>query len=258
MNELQRYAKQALSLIDLTSLNLDDTEQDIIKLCHKAQTPYGHVAAVCVYPQFVSVARRSLNDLGLENVKVATVTNFSHGTDSIDEVIAQTEQAINDGADEIDVVLPYQAFTNGDLDHCEQVLIESKKRCNGPTLLKVIIESGELAEPNLIKAASEFCIDCGTDFIKTSTGKVKVNATLESAEIMLTAIVENDTKVGFKAAGGIRTAVDAMAYLKLAENLLGKEWISPMQFRFGASGLLADIVATLNGDTAKDTNSSNY
>ncbi len=258
MTELQRYAQKALGLIDLTSLNTNDTEQDIIDLCNKANTDFGSVAAVCVYPKFVKVARSSLNANGLNHVKVATVTNFPEGKDSLDAIIELTERAIADGADEIDVVLPYEAFIKGDLEHCEQVITESKLLCSGPTLLKVIIESGKLKDPSVIKAASEFCVDCGADFIKTSTGKVEVNATLEAAEIMLKVIKQNNKEIGFKAAGGIRTAEEAMTYIKLAEDINGLDWIHTQHFRFGASGLLSDLTATLSGTRDSNNTTDTY
>ena len=259
MSELQAYAQQALQLIDLTSLNLDDTEQTIIDLCTAANTDYGHVAAVCVYPKFVALARGTLDKLGLTNVKVATVTNFPSGEESLTAIIKETNKAVADGADEVDVVLPYRAFMKGDLEHCEQVLTKSKAACGDKTLLKVIIESGEMLDDSFIKAASEFAIDCGVDFIKTSTGKVPVNATLEAADIMLAAINTNNPNVGFKAAGGIRTANEAKSYLKLAEDKLGNDWINPAHFRFGASSLLGNLVDCLNGkQTTSEAGTSTY
>lgn len=258
MTDLQTYSKKALGLIDLTSLNLDDTDADIVQLCHQALTEYGHVAAVCVYPKFVGLARRTLDELDLNDVKVATVTNFPSGTLDIQTVLQETESAIGDGADEIDVVLPYSDFIKGNLEHCEQILTESKQACADHTVLKVIIESGMLDDVATINAASEFAIDCGADFIKTSTGKVKINATLESAEAMLTAIKNNGAQVGFKAAGGIKTSEDAMAYIKQAESLMGPDWVSARNYRFGASSLLGNLVSTLSGDHTQNNPSSEY
>lgn len=259
MKNHQAYAHQALGLMDLTSLNDNDTDQTIIDLCQNAITDHGHVAAVCVFPKYVAIAKKTLLELGLDSVKVATVTNFPNGTDNIDQVIALTEQAIADGADEIDVVLPYKQFVNGELQHCEEVLVQSKQACADHNVLKVIIESGELGDLNTIKAASEFAIDCGADFIKTSTGKVTVNATLEAADVMLNVIKENGSKVGFKAAGGIRTTQDAQNYLIQAEQIMGVEWITASNYRFGASGLLNSLKDTLSGNESNNSdNSSGY
>lgn len=120
--------------------------------------------------------------------------------------------------------------------------------CGGQALLKIILETGELKEPALIKRASEIAIEGGADFIKTSTGKVEVSATLEAAEIMLNAIKDSGQDVGFKASGGVRTTEDAAEYLALAADIMGPAWISPKHFRFGASGLLANLAATLTGN----------
>lgn len=148
------------------------------------------------------------------------------------------------GADEVDVVFPYKTLIAGD----EKVGAELVKRCKeacGKIPLKVIIESGELKEPALIRKASEIAIDNGADFIKTSTGKVKVNATPEAARIMMTVIKEKGKDVGFKAAGGVRNAEQAKEYLLIAKELFGAEWITPQHFRFGASSLLKNLLTTL-------------
>lgn len=257
MKDYQAYARQALGLMDLTSLNDDDTNDVIIELCNSTITDFGHVAAVCVYPKFVALAKKTLTQLGMHDVKVATVTNFPLGDQDIDQIIAETEQAILDGADEIDVVLPYKDFINGNLKRCEDVLVQSKQACADHNVLKVIIESGELGDLNTIKAASEFAIDCGADFIKTSTGKVPVNATLEAADVMLNVIKQNGGRVGFKAAGGIRTADDAKAYLIQAEQILGSDWVKSSNYRFGASGLLSSLKDTMSGKVGT-SNDSNY
>ncbi len=242
--------------MDLTSLNDNDTEQTIIDLCHKANTPFGPVAAVCVFPQFVGIAKQTLKELGIPQVKVATVTNFPKGNDSVKSIIAMTEQAIADGADEIDVVLPYQQFIAGDLKHCETVIVQSKQACADHNVLKVIIESGVLEDEVTIRGASEFAIDFGADFIKTSTGKVAVNATLEAASVMLNVIKDDGCKVGFKAAGGIRSVADAVDYLKQAEELMGQDWVTPGNYRFGASGLLTNLTDYLSGNKASSSATS--
>ncbi|MGM0701726.1 MAG: deoxyribose-phosphate aldolase [Pseudomonadota bacterium] len=245
MIELQQAARQALALMDLTSLNDDDSDATIEALCQRAKTPVGTPAAVCVYPAFVVTARRALtaHQLG-GTVKVATVTNFPHGGDDVMAAARETRSAVASGADEVDVVFPYRALMAGDEETGRELVACCRQACGGATL-KVILETGELAEPALIRRAAELAIEGGADFLKTSTGKVAVNATLEAAEILLETIRASGKEVGFKAAGGVRTAEDAEAYLKLAERVMGPAWVTPAHFRFGASGLLDDLLATL-------------
>ncbi len=245
MNDLQQVARQALALMDLTSLNDDDTDTAIESLCRRARTPAGTPAAVCVYPAFVTTARRTLKALDLAGkVRVATVTNFPHGGDDIMAAARETREAVAAGADEVDVVFPYRALLAGDEETGRELVACCHQAC-GDATLKVILETGELQDPALIRRAAELALEGGADFLKTSTGKVAVNATLEAAEILLDAIKASGRDVGFKAAGGVRSVEDAQAYLQLAERLMGKAWITPGHFRFGASGLLDDLLVTL-------------
>ncbi|QTP57393.1 deoxyribose-phosphate aldolase [Billgrantia antri] len=245
MTELQQAARQALALMDLTSLNDDDSEAVIRDLCARANTPAGHPAAVCIYPAFVRTAREALAEQGLAGtVKVATVTNFPHGEADIERAAAETRAAIAAGADEVDVVFPYRALMAGDAEVGRELVAACKREC-GDAVLKVILETGELKEAGLIERAGMLAIDGGADFLKTSTGKVAVNATLDAAKILLTAIKASGSDVGFKAAGGVRAAEDAAAYLRLAEQVMGADWITPAHFRFGASGLLGSLLETL-------------
>ncbi|MEX2321056.1 MAG: deoxyribose-phosphate aldolase, partial [Saccharospirillum sp.] len=226
MNPLQRDAQTALGLMDLTSLNDDDTAARIEALCKQANTPSGSPAAVCVYPAFIATARKTLAAQGLHDVLVATVTNFPDGSDDIDRAVAETRDAVAAGAHEVDVVLPYRALMSGNDKICHDLIAACKAACGSGVQLKVIIESGELGDAGLIRQASSIAIAAGADFIKTSTGKVAVNATLETAEIMLQAIHDSGRPVGFKAAGGIKTTEDAQAYLALAERIMGPGWVS--------------------------------
>lgn len=256
MTPLEQAAQRALSLMDLTSLNDDDTDQIIEQLCHQANTNVGHPAAVCVYLRFIDVARRTLISLGLTEMKVATVTNFPEGSSDIERAVRETRDAVAQGAHEVDVVFPYQALAAGDAEVGAELVKQCKQACGNHVLLKVIIESGELKTPELIRQASEISIDAGADFIKTSTGKVPVNATLEAADIMLNAIKSSGKHhVGFKAAGGVRTTQDAADYLALADQIMGSAWVTADHFRFGASSLLGNLLGTL-GESATATNSS--
>lgn len=243
-------ARTLIALLDLTSLNDDDTDARIIDLCQRAMTPVGPVAAVCVYPRFVALARRTLNDLGGQTVAVATVVNFPAGNAPLDEVLEQTRQALADGADEIDVVYPYRALLAGDADSGFALVRACKALCADRALLKVILETGELAAPALIRQASLDAIEAGADFIKTSTGKVPVNATAEAARIMLECIASSGVNVGLKPAGGMKTLADAQVYLALAEGINGAQWISPRHLRLGASSLLGDLLRHAGADAS--------
>jgi deoxyribose-phosphate aldolase len=257
MTQLQENARIALSFMDLTSLNTDDTAATIISLCEQAKTPEGTPAAVCVYPAFVSTARKTLASLGINHVKVATVTNFPHGSDDVANAVSETRAAIAEGADEVDVVFPYQALMNGNADVGHELVAQCKQACGAAVALKVIIESGELKTEALIRQASEICINAGADFIKTSTGKVPVNATPEAARTMITAIKDSGKDVGFKAAGGVKNAEDAAEFLSIATDIMGDDWLNADHFRFGASSLLKNLLATL-GHGEASTNPNQY
>lgn len=256
MSELKQAALTSLKLMDLTSLNDTDTGETIIALCHQANTPAGHTAAICIYPQFIILAKKTLAELGLSHIKIATVTNFPMGSADVALALQKTEQAIKLGADEVDVVFPYRALMQGDERIGYDLVKACKDACGDQVTLKVIIESGELKTSALIQKASEISIEAGADFIKTSTGKVAVNATLEAADIMLNVIKAKNTQVGFKAAGGVKTAADAEAYLQLTESILGPNWVDADHFRFGASSLLGNLLTQL--EVEHQTLESNY
>ncbi|WP_404342247.1 deoxyribose-phosphate aldolase [Pseudoalteromonas mariniglutinosa] len=239
-------AALAIQLMDLTSLNDNDTESSIIALVDSINPKLGIPAAVCVYSKFVADAKLALAERKLNHIKVATVSNFSSGQAPLNEVVNETLLAIERGADEIDLVMPYQALIAGDEATALDYVKTSKELCPDHVQLKVIIESGELKTPALIKRATEIAIAGGADFVKTSTGKVAVNATLEATEVILNTIKKSQHRVGFKAAGGVKTVIDASDYLQLAIAIMGDSYLVPATFRFGASSLLADVYTVLN------------
>jgi deoxyribose-phosphate aldolase len=234
-------ARLAIPLLDLTDLADDTTSSAAEALCARARD--ARVAAVCVWPRFVTICADTLEGSG---VRVATVVNFPSGEESVADVFDATSRALVDGADEIDVVMPFRAWLRGDLHAAADVLDgvrDLSSSGNPAATVKVIIETGELPDRAAIDRASHFAIAHGADFVKTSTGKTAVSATLDAAETIIEAIDVSGRPVGFKASGGIRTVDDARSYLELAATLMGESWISPSTFRFGASSLLDALVA---------------
>lgn len=231
---------QIVSLIDLTDLSNDHSASGIDDLVARAAAH--HTAAVCVWPEFVAQCAEHLQGTG---VSVATVVNFPAGDADAGDVGRAVASSLAAGADDIDVVLPYRAMLDGDLARVGDVLSAAAAGVSSAdgAHLKVILETGVLVEPAIIRAASELAIACGAHFIKTSTGKTDVGATLDAVDVMLQAIIEQGGHVGIKPSGGIRTVADAEAYLELIERHLGNTWVSPHTVRFGASGLLADALS---------------
>jgi len=238
-------ARIALACLDLTSLNTSDTEADIAALCQRAQSPFGAVAAVCVWPRLAAFARAQLPS----TMGVAAVANFPHGHADIDAAARDTMQIVAAGAQEVDLVLPYRRLIAGDERAVAELITAVRRACPG-LLLKVILETGELKTPALMQRACQLSLDAGADFLKTSTGKTPVSATLKAARMLLGAIAASPAarhRVGFKASGGIRTVAEAAAYLALTQELLGAPALTPQRFRIGASSLLNDIEAVLSG-----------
>ncbi|MDL5033149.1 deoxyribose-phosphate aldolase [Pelomonas sp. APW6] len=245
--DLQLAARLALQCLDLTSLNDADTAADVTALCERAQTAFGPVAAVCVWPRFVAQARSMLPP----EIKVAAVADFPDGALDLARAIADIETIAQAGGDEVDVVLPWRALQAGQRSEVEEFLAEVR-HASRPLTLKVIIESGELADPELIAEATRLSLAAGADFVKTSTGKTPVSATPEAARVMLREIAASGmAAAGFKASGGIRSVADAQAYLQQAADVLGADALQPRRFRFGASGLLKDIEAVLSGQASQ-------
>jgi deoxyribose-phosphate aldolase len=237
-------ALKVLGLLDLTSLEASDTEAKIADLCRRAVTPFGKVAAVCVYPRFARQCRVALEHSG---VRVAAVVNFPDGGADAGAAGSECRAAVAEGAQEIDMVLPFEELRRGKAAAARKVVAACRKACGKNVLLKVILETGVLAEPGLIASASRLAIAEGADFIKTSTGKRQPAATPEAARVMLEAIRGAKRPVGFKAAGGVRSVDQAQAYVALAEEIMGAGWCAPATFRIGASGLLDDVLRHLGG-----------
>lgn len=236
-------ALRLLPLLDLTSLGEDDTPDRIEALCASAITPHGVPAALCVYPEHITTVRRSLHGT---SAKVATVVNFPDGGSDAGRAERETRRALAAGADEIDLVLPWRSLRAGDAAAAEAVVRACRNMCSHGITLKLILETGALGTPELIREACAIGLRCGVDFLKTSTGKAPVNATPQAAALMLDAIAADGGRRGFKAAGGIRTLADAAIYLGLVEARLGHDWITPAHVRIGASTLFAELTAALD------------
>ncbi|MEQ8285248.1 deoxyribose-phosphate aldolase [Thalassospira sp.] len=238
-------ARRAISVLDLTSLNDDDTPEVIESLCKRAQTPAGNTAAVCVYAPFVETSWRTLGQCG---VKTATVVNFPEGGTNAQRVGDETADCVAKGADEIDLVLPYKAFLDGDSAIAAEVVDATRMACGPMTTMKVILESGAFDDLTKVYEAARLAIKHGANFVKTSTGKVPVGATPETAVAMLSAIRdardEDGVNAGFKASGGVKTTEDAALYIAIADSIMGDGWAKPETFRFGASGVLTALLAT--------------
>lgn len=237
-------ARRALALLDLTELSDDCTPEAVERLCARAVGPAGAVAAVCVWPRFVSLARELVAGTP---VRVATVVNFPEGNDDLATAVAETQVALEAGADEIDVVLPYRALLRGEPEVAAALVRAVAATLAPQHRLKVILETGELPDQATVANATRLAIAAGADFVKTSTGKTRVSATLDAVATMLQVIRTSDRPVGLKPSGGIRTVDDARAYLELTDSVMGPRWITPATFRFGASGLLDALVAAIEG-----------
>jgi deoxyribose-phosphate aldolase len=240
-----RLAQRLLGLIDLTSLNPTDTAETVRTLAASAATPAGRVAALCIWARFIPVARDSLGDTG---VPIAVVANFPAGAADVEAARAETAAAVADGADEVDVVFPYHAVLSGD-DATGVALVRACRAACGPkTILKVILETGQLGSAENIRHASELAIVGGAHFLKTSTGKTQPGATLQAAEAMLDVIAAaraRGVSVGFKASGGVSTIADAQAYLEMYEKRFGMDSATAATFRIGASSLIKPVLAAL-------------
>jgi deoxyribose-phosphate aldolase len=252
----QDVARIALACLDLTSLNDGDREADVIALCSRAASAHSTPAALCVWPHLARVAVQHAP----RGVRVAAVANFPDGSTDIERALADTARIVQAGAHEVDVVLPYRALLGGDDKSCAALLRAVRAACQGLTL-KVILETGELRQPHWMQRAARLALAEGADFLKTSSGKTPVSATPEAARVLLEAIAADArarTKVGFKAAGGIRTVADAARYIDGVDQVLGADALLPARFRIGASALLNDIERVLGSGIGATDGDARY
>ncbi len=248
--------KLTLSCIDLTTLNPTDTPQRVVSFTDKvnrfneAFPQYPAPAAICVFPNMGEVVRRTLK---AEGVKVAVVAGgFPASQTFLDVKLMECRMAVQKGADEVDIVLALNAFMDSDMTRAAREIREMKEAV-GERHLKVILETGALQSEAAIAEASFLAMEAGADFIKTSTGKMEPAATPMAARVMCRCINEfyekSGKRVGFKAAGGISTVEDALTYLSIADEILGKEWLNPQLFRIGASRLANNLLSELENRT---------
>jgi deoxyribose-phosphate aldolase len=244
--------KLVLSMIDLTTLEGKDTPGKVRQLCYKAIHPHDSlpglpkVAAVCVYPAQVRIAKEALDGTGIHIASVATA--FPSGQANLEAKLSDTRFAVQEGADEIDMVISRGAFLAGEYQKVFDEIATVKEAC-GTAHLKVILETGELETLDNVRKASEIAMWAGADFIKTSTGKVQPAATMPVTYVMLNAIKDfyqkTGKRIGMKPAGGISNSKTALQYLVMLNEVLGEGWMNKDYFRFGASSLTNDVLMQL-------------
>ncbi len=257
--------KMVLSMIDLTTLEGKDTDGKVRQLCYKARhlhDAYGElptVAAVCVYPEMVRVAKKALGDSGINVASVATA--FPSGQAPMDVKIRDTKYAVEEGADEVDMVISRGKFLSGDYSFVFDEIAAIKEAC-GKARLKVILETGELVTYDKVRRASDIAMYAGADFIKTSTGKIQPAATMPVTLVMLEAIKDFYFKtgkmIGMKPAGGISKSKLAIHYLVMVNEVMGEDWLDNHWFRFGASSLANDVLMQLMKEKTGVYQSADY
>ena len=255
----------ALSMIDLTTLEGKDSPGKVKQLCYKASHLHDsfpglpNVAAICVYPTMVAIAKKALADTGIKVASVATA--FPSGMADMHAKLDEVKSVIDAGADEVDMVISRGKFLRGDYQYVSDEIAQVKDAC-GETHLKVILETGELVTLDNVRLASDIAMESGADFIKTSTGKISPAATPPVVLTMLEAIRDFQTKtgkkIGMKPAGGIGQAKQAIQYLVMIKETLGHDWLSPDLFRFGASSLANDLLMQIVKQTTGQYQSKDY
>lgn len=264
--ESKLYAlKLALSMIDLTTLEGMDSPGKVRQMCYKAMHPHGAyegiptVAAVCVYPSFVRIAKDALKGSDINVASVAT--SFPSGLAKLDVKLDEVRFCVDEGADEIDMVISRGEFLRGNYSYVFDEIAAVKEAC-GDARLKVILETGELQTLDNVRRASEIAMYAGADFIKTSTGKISPAATQPVTLVMLEAIrdyfYKTGIKIAMKPAGGIRDAKTAIRYLIMVRETLGNDWMNPYMFRFGASSLANDLLMQIVKQETGIYQSSDY
>lgn len=257
--------KMALNMIDLTTLEGKDTPQKVQQMCYKAMHLHDEianlptVAAVCVYPSMVKIAKTALQH---STVKVASVsTAFPSGQAPLSVKLADTTFAVSEGADEIDMVISRGKFLAGEYNFVFDEIAAIKEAC-GKARLKVILETGELVTLDNVRKASDLAIYAGADFIKTSTGKIQPAATMQVTYTMLMAIKDyfdkTGIRIGMKPAGGISTSKSALHYLVMVKETVGTDWLTNEWFRFGASSLANDVLMQIRKASTGVYQSSDY
>lgn len=257
--------KKVLSMVDLTTLEGKDTPAKVKQLCYKAQHLHDsyadlpNVAAVCVYPTLVRVAREALGESGINVAAVATY--FPSGQSSLQVKLDDTRYAVDEGANEIDMVISRGKFLSGEYNYIFDEIAAVKEAC-GEAHLKVILEVGELDTYDDVRLASDIAMDAGADFIKTSTGKIPKAASIPVTLVMLYAIrdhyLKTGKRIGMKPAGGISNSKLALHYLVMVKETLGADWLTPDLFRFGASSLANDVLMQLEKQRTGNYQSMNY
>jgi deoxyribose-phosphate aldolase len=258
-NDTVEVKKFLFGSVELTSLNTADTEEKILAMVEKVNsfahdyTDMPHVATVVTYPSFTKLVR---NTLEVDGVNIANVSGCFPSSQARMEVkVAETALAIQDGADEIDIVMPVGKFLSEDYEGVAEDIMELKSTCGEEIPMKVILETGDLLNCSNIKKASILSMYAGADYIKTSTGKEKISATPEAVYVMCTAIKEyfeeTGNKIGLKPAGGLNTVQDALIYYTIVKEVLGKEWLTNKMFRLGTSRLANLLLSAVQGKEVK-------
>lgn len=257
--------KKIISFIDLTTLNATDSVQKVENMCHKVNEfekqfeNVPNVAAICVYPNFVSTVKNNLNVPGVGIASVAA--GFPSSQTFLDIKNLEAKMAVEAGATDVDIVISLGTFLTGNYQRVFEE-IASIKKAIGKAHLKVILETGALADSFKIWEASLIAMQAGADFIKTSTGKMQPAATIEAAVVMCEAIKEyhqlTGRKVGFKPAGGISSGNSAVEYYTVVEKMLGEEWLNPKLFRIGASSLANELLTEITNLSSENQEDINY
>ncbi len=258
-NESIDVYKFCYSTIDLTTLSCNDSEESVTKFAKRAVEFYNaypdipNVASICVYPSFVETVGLAVDGSPMRITSVAG--GFPASQTFLEVKMLEVAMAVENGADEVDIVMNVGKMLTGEYDEAANEVEVLRQEAGEETILKVIIESGALKTPDLIRKASLLSMFAGADFVKTSTGKIDVAATPEAAVVMCHAIKDyyekTGRKVGFKAAGGVRTAEDAALYYTIVKEILGEEWITTDLFRIGASSAANNIISSIVGEPVK-------